>query len=214
MPRPPRWVRATRSRLEESPLRFTVKRWYPRVEDTPLRKCPCEPKYWRAAHQGLSTYRAICLRCGLRFKHALYIRAGTVDTMNWLNLPNSDVWLDQAGYFHARHRDYRTPPDAATAFQALAQEKPLRPWKSREEKPVRKRKPQKGKPRKPRKTRKRKPRKPVSSSSSSDSQLEVLKSYTLDNKPAKALSESVRQRRRSLRAVDITKDLHSSQESC
>lgn len=131
MPRPPRWVRATRSFLEDTPLRPCVRRWYPRVDDTPLRTCPCLPRHWRARHDGRSTYKLVCLRCGQRFDRALYIPPGSVNTKDWINVPNSDVFVDRAGYFHARRRDYRTPPDSATAHVALAQEEPLRPWDSR-----------------------------------------------------------------------------------
>lgn len=202
-------MRATRSFLEQTPLRFTVQRWYPRVEDTGLRKCPCPPAHWRARHEGRSTYRLVCLRCGRRFQSALHIPTGTIDSAGWTNVPSSDVFLTQAGYFRARKRDYRHPPDGATADAALAQEKPLRPYRPREKRTPAVKKRKKKKPAPPpkrlpkrRRTQRRTKKRPDDDRAYDTVQVgELLKSIKHEGKGSPPVTDSMRYRRRNAREV-------------
>lgn len=208
MPPLPSWMRATRTYLAQTPLRFAVKHYVPRVEDTGLRKCPCTPAAWRARHEGRSTYRLVCLRCGRRFQSALHIPTGTIDSDKWTNVPSSDVFVTEEGYFRARKRDYRHPPDGATADAALAQEEPLRPYHSREKRtPVakRRRKKKRAAPppkRLPKRRRRRKHRKPAVDDARAYSMAEVgdlLKAIKNESKGSPPITDSMRYRRRNAR---------------
>lgn len=99
-------LRSLAWKINESPARFLVKHWNPRVDDTPMITCGCGYEYWRAKYMGYDRYKVWCSWCRTTTE-PFYIPSGSVSHMGgWKNIGGSEVYLAPDGSFRARPYNY------------------------------------------------------------------------------------------------------------